>query len=295
MNLNNKLDFFRDYLNQGLKDYLASQTSINQRLREAIAYSLLDSGKRTRPILIFLAGETLGISLEQLLPAACAIEMIHTYSLIHDDLPAMDDDDYRRGKLTCHKAFDEATAILAGDALQAHAIQIITETSLLTPEQKVALIKTLVLASGEKGMVGGQALDLDCLNYTNITVEALNEIYCYKTGMLINACGQMALISGNLLEDGIKKSVYGYTQNIGLAFQIQDDVLEIDSTLETLGKDIGSDEARGKPTYPSLIGLPQAKALYLHLYAKAKEAISQLPCDTQPILAFTDMLASRLY
>jgi len=245
------------------------------RLHEAMRYSVLDGGKRIRPRLVYATGAVLGIAPDRLDAPACAVEFIHAYSLIHDDLPAMDDDALRRGKPTAHIAFDEATAILAGDALQALAYEVIaTDPSIGdTPAVRAALMATLAQACGSHGMVGGQALDMASEGKT-IQVEALERLHNLKTGALLRACVMMAADSAPTLAVKQRAALDLFARRIGLAFQVHDDVLDIESTTEKLGKTQGSDIAHDKATYPALLGLDAAKSLSERLYNEAIEALS---------------------
>ena len=245
------------------------------RLHETMRYSVLGGGKRIRPRLVYATGDVLGVAPDRLDAAACAVEFIHAYSLIHDDLPAMDDDALRRGQPTAHIAFDEATAILAGDALQALAFEVIATDAGIgdAPAIRAALMATLARACGSHGMVGGQALDMDSEGKT-IRVEQLERLHNLKTGALLHACVIMAADSAPALPAEQRAALDLFARRIGLAFQVHDDVLDIESTTEKLGKTQGSDIAHDKATYPALMGLEQAKALSDRLYGEAIEALS---------------------
>lgn len=245
------------------------------RLHETMRYSVLGGGKRIRPRLVYATGDVLGVAPDRLDAAACAVEFIHAYSLIHDDLPAMDDDALRRGQPTAHIAFDEATAILAGDALQALAFEVIATDAGIgdAPAIRAALMATLARACGSHGMVGGQALDMDSEGKT-IRVEQLERLHNLKTGALLHACVIMAADSAPALPAERRAALDLFARRIGLAFQVHDDVLDIESTTEKLGKTQGSDIAHDKATYPALMGLEQAKALSDRLYGEAIEALS---------------------
>ena len=266
-----------------------------EQLRDAMAYSLLIGGKRMRPFLVFACGEMLGLSSEELIGPAAAIEAIHAYSLVHDDLPAMDDDELRRGHPTCHIKFDEATAILAGDALQTLAFEILCDCHLSAANQprRIELVKILSQAAGYLGMCGGQAIDIAATNKL-ISQSQLETLHAKKTGALILACVQMAL---TLSPDSQAHSqdLEQYARLIGLAFQVQDDILDVVSDSATLGKPQGSDQALNKSTYPALLGLAQAQA-YLHdLHQQALQALRALPYNTQMLEAFTDFIIQRKY
>jgi geranylgeranyl pyrophosphate synthase len=246
------------------------------RLFDAIRYSTLDGGKRIRPILSLTVAEALGGSGADALCAACALELIHVYSLIHDDLPAMDNDDLRRGKPSCHRAFDEATAILAGDALQPLAFEWICSDPVYSDTQKVKMSQQLAIASGCRGMVAGQAMDLAATGQI-ITLEQLETIHRNKTGALIDASLLMGALAVEKTDTSILKALAAYSRAIGLAFQVQDDILDITSETDILGKTQGADAAQNKSTYPSLLGLEGAMALTETLHKEALNALQQLP------------------
>jgi geranylgeranyl pyrophosphate synthase len=227
-------------------------------LHEACKYALTNGGKRIRPLLVSLAALAVGGSTNNSINAACALELIHTYSLIHDDLPAMDDDDLRRGKPTLHKAFDEATAILAGDGLQARAFELLADAPGLSAEQRIKMVKTLASAAGPDGMVGGQAIDIGAVN-RDMTLTQLQTMHAMKTGALIRA----ALALGGIAADASEEQLAAldkYGSHIGLAFQVIDDILDVESDTATLGKTQGKDSEANKPTYVKLLGLDGARA-----------------------------------
>lgn len=253
------------------------------RLYEAIRYSVLNGGKRIRPLLVYATGEALGHPLELLDAPAAAVELIHCYSLIHDDLPAMDNDDLRRGKPTCHKAFDEATAILTGDALQTLAFQLLTDPKLnpIHPEQKIQMIHTLAEKSGMRGMVGGQALDMaETDKHSVISLQHLRNIHHKKTGALIEASVTLgALASAETMDEtqsAFIPKLQEYARCIGLAFQIQDDILDMVGTTESLGKTAGKDVQQNKATFPSRLGVDTAQQYATALHQQALEAIECL-------------------
>lgn len=243
------------------------------RLQQAMRYSLINGGKRVRPVLSYAAAAAINdnCSSEDLDKAACAVEMIHAYSLIHDDLPAMDDDDLRRGQPTCHRAFDEATAILAGDALQTRAFELLTQLQHCSALTQLQLVRQLTIAAGQRGMVGGQAIDLAATGQT-ITLDQLETIHRLKTGALIRAALSMgATIAGASQAQLAALDQYG--EAIGLAFQVQDDILDIESDTDTLGKTQGADRALNKSTYPALLGLTGAKDKAQSLHQQALLAL----------------------
>ncbi len=252
-----------------------SQTA-PERLHAAQRYSVLGGGKRVRPILVYATGHALGVPENQLDGAACAIELIHAYSLVHDDLPAMDDDDLRRGQPTCHKAFDEATAILAGDALQVLAFQILARDPAVPadPVVRLKLIDILAEASGTAGMAGGQALDLAAQGST-LTLAAIEDMHARKTGALIRASVMMASHCANV-PDTTRMQLEVFAARIGLAFQIQDDLLDIEGDPRLLGKAVGADREHNKPTYPAVAGVPEARAKLIELHEEALAALAPL-------------------
>ena len=264
-----------------LERVLPSVDILPMRLHEAMRYSVLDGGKRMRPLLVYATGEALNLAPELLDIPAAAIELIHAYSLIHDDLPAMDDDKLRRGKPTCHCAFDEATAILAGDALQALAFQLLAQAPVaLTPEQRLQMIQQLGLAAGSRGMVGGQAIDLAAVG-KQLTELELEQMHIHKTGALIRTSVLLAAYAAPQIADKQIMQLDHYAKCLGLAFQVQDDILDIESETQVLGKTRGADAAAGKPTYPSIIGMGAAKRKLNELYL---EAISTLDGLKAPLL-----------
>jgi geranylgeranyl pyrophosphate synthase len=229
------------------------------RLLEAMRYSTLAGGKRVRPALVYASGEALGASLEILDCAAAAVELIHVYSLVHDDLPAMDNDDLRRGRPTCHRAFDEATAILTGDALQARAFEMLTHAGAIPAAARLEMLRVLADAIGTRGMAGGQAIDLEAVKQP-IDEAALERMHRQKTGALIQASVLLGAISAGVHHAAERAALAEFGAEIGLAFQIQDDILDVEGTTATLGKRAGADAVLVKPTYPSVLGLEIARA-----------------------------------
>lgn len=273
--------------------FVAPQPDL-QRLYHAMRYSVTNGGKRVRPLLAYAACEALGGNVEHANGAACAVELIHAYSLVHDDLPAMDDDDLRRGKPTTHKAFDEAAAILAGDGLQTLAFEVLSSAELnpLSAELRLEMIATLARASGPAGMVGGQAIDLGSVGQA-LGQAALENMHRHKTGALIEASVALgALASGNA-EPKVLTALQRYAQAIGLAFQVQDDILDIESDTSTLGKTQGKDQANDKPTYPALLGLPNAKAYALELRDHALAALEDLGAAAEPLRMLARYIVER--
>ena len=252
MPLKSLMTSYQKRVETALASYLPMASIQPTRLHEAMRYSVLDGGKRIRPLLVYLAGKALNVTPTSLDAPACAIELIHAYSLVHDDLPAMDNDDLRRGKATCHKAFDEATAILVGDALQSLAFYVLSSAPNLqtTDKQRLEMIKTLALASGSRGMAGGQAIDIESVGYV-LNIAELENMHIHKTGALIRASVKLGALAFPSIENHILEKLDHYAKCIGLAFQIQDDILDVESDTETLGKPQGSDIAHNKVTYPS--------------------------------------------
>lgn len=265
-----------------------------ERIYEAMRYSLLAGGKRLRPILCLATCELAGGTMEMAMPTACALEMIHTMSLIHDDLPAMDNDDYRRGKLTNHKVYGEDIAILAGDGLLAYAFEIVAQTENVPAERLVQVIARLGRAVSAAGLVGGQVVDLECEGKSDVTIETLNFIHTHKTGALLEACVVCgAIIAGISVTDLQRLS--RYAENIGLAFQIVDDVLDITATQEELGKTAGKDLQAQKATYPSLWGLEESKSKAQQLVADAKAELEPFGESARPLLAIAEFITTRTH
>ncbi|MGA2778803.1 MAG: farnesyl diphosphate synthase [Steroidobacteraceae bacterium] len=260
-----------------LDAYLPTAEQIPERLHAAQRYSVLGGGKRLRPVLVYCTGEALGLDAETLDAPAAAVELIHAYSLVHDDLPAMDDDDLRRGQPTTHRAFDEATAILVGDALQVAAFSLLARESNanITSSARLQMVRILADASGTAGMAGGQALDLAAVG-RSLSLEELEAMHRLKTGALIRASVMIAAAAVPQLAIEARDALDGYAQDIGLAFQIQDDILDVEGNTQDLGKTIGADAARAKPTYASLLGLQGAKQRAQALKNRACERLEVL-------------------
>jgi farnesyl diphosphate synthase len=287
-------DIFQKRINLFLEQHLTQLVINDQKLHRAMSYGLLIGGKRIRPYLVYITGEALGVDLNDLDGIAGALECIHAYSLLHDDLPAMDDDDLRRGKPTCHKAFDEATAILAGDSLQTLAFDIIANHSFskeIQPKQ-IKLIQQLVSASGYQGMCGGQALDLAATD-KEINLEQLETLHSLKTGALLEASVLMAAECAQHISEQDKQVLKKYAQLVGLAYQVQDDIIDITSTQEQLGKPSGSDLASNKSTYPALLGLQGAQQKAENLFQQALQALASLPYNTQSLADFATFIIKR--
>ena len=266
------------------------------RLHEAMRYSVLGGGKRIRPVLAYAAGRALGVDAERIDGAAAALELIHVYSLIHDDLPAMDDDDLRRGKPTCHKAFDEAMAILAGDAIQALAFHILAHdpNMIRDPLRRLQMIDTLAIAAGSRGMAGGQAIDLGSVGQS-LDIAQLEDMHIHKTGALIRASVMLGALSAPQAEAEKLERLDHFAKCVGLAFQIRDDILDVEGDTEQLGKTQGADEALNKPTYPSILGLEASKAQALSLHAEALDALRDFDASADMLRWIADFIVHRLH
>jgi geranylgeranyl pyrophosphate synthase len=264
-----------------------------ERLIEAMRYSTLAGGKRVRPVLVYTTGEALGASLELLDAAAAAVELIHVYSLVHDDLPAMDDDDLRRGRPTCHRAFDEATAILTGDALQARAFDVLAQAPAAIPANaRIEMLRVLADAIGTRGMAGGQAIDLEAVK-KSVSAAELERMHRQKTGALIQASVLLGAISAGLSDVPQRAALELFGAEIGLAFQIQDDILDVEGNTSTLGKRAGADADRVKPTYPSVLGLEKARAEAQARRDRAIAALSPWKERFEPLAEFAGFLVAR--
>ncbi|KEF31216.1 Octaprenyl-diphosphate synthase [Marinobacter nitratireducens] len=274
-------------------DRCIDQTSASDRLQEAMRYSVLGGGKRIRPALCMAAAKVVGSSDAALAPA-CSVELVHAYSLIHDDLPAMDDDDLRRGRPTAHIAFDEATAILAGDALQALAFHCLADNASVTESARLAMVRELAMASGHAGMVGGQAIDLESVGKT-LTLSELETMHRHKTGALIEASVRMGALTSPNVSETTLAALSNYARALGLAFQVQDDLLDIEGDTEVIGKPQGSDAARDKPTYPALLGIDGARAHLKQLLASAHESLAGFGPEAGPLRAMADYVVERTH
>lgn len=297
--MNDKLEAYQQRVEKLLDGFLPIKPDEKSRLNEAMRYSVLDGGKRIRPLLVYAAGEALKIPTEKLDTLAVAIELIHVYSLIHDDLPAMDDDDLRRGKATAHIAYDEAMAILSGDALQTRAFEILSHPLHgICAENQLKIINILSNAAGMQGMVEGQAIDLAAVG-KQLTENQLEVMHHHKTGALIRASVLMASFCNNNvatdLDDAIARAkLLHYAESIGLAFQVHDDILDIEGDTETLGKQQGADIAAGKPTYPSIIGIEEAKKKAFDLHQSALNSLSVFGEDADLLREIAGFIVKRL-
>jgi farnesyl diphosphate synthase len=271
---------------------LPPRDRVPQKLHQAMRYAVLEGGKRARPLLAFAAGEVSGASVERLEQVAAAVEMIHAYSLVHDDMPCMDDDVLRRGKPTVHVEFDEATALLAGDALQSLAFDVLSRPGLADDAaRQLDMVQILAVASGSHGMAGGQAFDLDSVGKP-LTLPELEFMHIHKTGALIRAAVRLGALAGRTdraTMDGLDR----YAKCVGLAFQVVDDVLDAVATTATLGKTAGKDAANDKPTYVSLLGLPRARELADSLRAEAHAALVPLGDPARRLRELADFIVQR--
>lgn len=290
------LERCRQRVDQQISHQLDTYTD-HPRLQDAMRYSLFNGGKRVRPVLVYASAEAIAHSDAMSNSAAVAVEAIHAYSLIHDDLPAMDDDDLRRGKPTCHIAFDEATAILAGDALQTLAFEILSsanEDYSLNAATRLSMIQTLAHASGAKGMVVGQSIDCNAVNQ-ELALAQLENMHRLKTGALINASIRLGALSTGIASTQQLAALDIYANAIGLAFQIQDDILDVISDTQTLGKQQGADADLSKPTYVSLLGLEAAKAKAQELHNQALDALSGFDYRADNLRHLSAYIINRKY
>lgn len=282
----------QERIDQVLAAALSPVSGSDERLQQAMQYSLLSGGKRIRPILAYASAQAVADISSAVDHVGCAVEAIHAYSLIHDDLPAMDDDDLRRGQPTCHIAFDEACAILAGDALQALAFEQLASAPEVSDSTRVNLIRELAAASGAAGMVGGQAIDLASVNQQP-TLEQLQHMHTLKTGALIRASVRMGAIATGAVNAQQLNALSLYADAIGLAFQVQDDILDVVADTETLGKQQGADIALNKPTYVSLLGLEQAQQKAQQLHQTALNALSMFGQSADILRALSAYIIER--
>ena len=273
-----------------LERALPDPTIAPQRLHAAMRHGVLNGGKRMRPLLVYATGTTLGAREDSLDAAAAAVELVHCYSLVHDDLPAMDDDDLRRGQPTVHVAFDEATAILAGDALQTLAFETLA-TAPQPPVQRIAMLAELARASGVAGMCGGQALDIDATG-ASIALEELERLHALKTGALLRCAVRLGALAGNATPTQAAQ-LDQYAAALGLAFQIRDDLLDIEGDAATLGKTAGKDIAQAKATFPSLLGVDASRARLQKLLAVMRQSLDALEADTSALQALARQVVER--
>lgn len=285
---------YQQRIDKVLTAHLDSLEVNDERLLKAMRYGLLIGGKRMRPYLTYITGQALKVNEDDLDAIAAALECIHAYSLIHDDLPAMDDDDLRRGQPTCHIAFDEATAILAGDALQTLAFDILSnhEFSAAIADKHIKLIQQLAKAAGYLGMCGGQAMDIAATD-KRVPLETLSQVHALKTGALLTACVTMAATCCPTLSQAEAGILDDFARTAGLAYQVRDDIIDITSSEQELGKPKGSDLKHNKSTYPSLLGLEGAKEKLQQLHQQALQALASLPYNTKIMAEFADFLVYR--
>ena len=291
-----QLEAWQTRIERALAERLPAADVEPTRLHAAMRYSVLNGGKRVRPMLLLSTARTLGLSESEVEAAACAIELVHAYSLVHDDLPAMDDDDLRRGRPTCHRAYDEATAVLAGDALQSLAFQLLASDASLpaAAEIRVRLIQLLAEASGPAGMAGGQAIDI-AVQGRRLTIDEIEAMHARKTGALIRASVMMGAACAAEIAEHELEALAAFAAPIGLAFQIQDDLLDVLGDTATLGKATGADRARGKPTHPAVLGLAASQARVHLLHAEALAALEPLGPPAHPLRDLADWLLKRSY
>ncbi len=287
------LSALRQGVDQALDALLPPESEPHTGLHAAMRYSVLPGGKRLRPILLLTAGQALGAGLEELLPAACAVELIHAYSLVHDDLPSFDDDSLRRGKPSCHVAFGEPQAILVGDALQALAFSTLAQAARRSAEPALwaAAVDELSAAAGSNGMAGGQWLDIEAAG-GSLDLAALETLHAAKTGALLTACVRIGAVLARADADTLQR-LTTYGNAIGLAFQVVDDILDVEGSLNDLGKVPGVDADRGKPTYPALLGLEEARATAQRLRRVAAESIAPLGASGRPLGVLANYIIDR--
>ncbi len=291
-----QLESWRVRMERALSARLPEPSAVPARLHEAMRYSVLGGGKRIRPALLFATARTVGLSEDTVEAAACAVEMMHVYSLVHDDLPAMDDDDLRRGRPTCHKAFDEATALLVGDGLQPLAFQLLaTDPTLPTsPAIRLRLIDMLAQAVGTFGMAGGQAIDL-AVQGMRLDIAQVEDMHARKTGALIRASVLMAAECAPPLDPNHYAALARFASAVGLAFQIQDDLLDVTGDVSTLGKATGADSERAKPTHPAIIGIPASQQRVRLLHNQAIHALAPFGERASSLRSLANWLLSRQY
>lgn len=285
------LTHYRSRVEAALEQHLPVEEP--QRLCEAMRYSTLNGGKRVRAVLLYLTGSLFAVPEASLDAPAAAIEMIHAYSLIHDDLPAMDDDELRRSKPTSHIRFDEATAILAGDALQSRAFEVLVNNNEVGRSERLQQLAELARAGGAAGMVGGQMLDIEATDRAQ-NIEQLQQMHALKTGALIRAAVRLGYLASADATDEHRRALDLYAEAIGLAFQIRDDILDIESNTETLGKPQGSDLAANKSTYPALLGMDGAKAKAAALHRQAMDALTNFDEKGEPLRQLSNYIIDRI-
>ena len=291
-----QLEIWRQRMETALAARLPPADQVPERLHAAMRYSVLGGGKRIRPALLFATARALGLSEDEVEAAACAIELVHVYSLVHDDLPAMDNDDLRRGRPTCHKAYDEATALLVGDALQPLAFQLLACDPKLpaSPAIRLRLIDMLAQAIGTFGMAGGQAIDL-AAEGMQLDITQVEDMHARKTGAVIRASVLMAAECAPPLQEGLYGALASFATTVGLAFQIQDDLLDVTGDASMLGKATGADSERAKPTHPAVIGIPASQQRVRLLHSQAINALAPFGDRAQSLRSLAHWLLSRQY
>ena len=279
---------------QALQHALPAPDTLPSQLHQAMRYAVLEGGKRIRPLLVYAVGQALDANQQALDIAACAVECIHAYSLVHDDLPSMDNDDLRRGKPTCHKAWGEAEAILAGDALQALAFYLLAHAPMgdVNAERRLQMIERLGIAAGSRGMVGGQSMDLAAVG-RELDIAELEDMHIHKTGALIRASVLLGTLCAEHVRESEQQALDHYGKYIGLAFQVQDDILDVTGSTEQLGKQAGADDALNKPTYPALLGLRGARERARELHQAALDSLSLLDQRADPLRWLSEYIVGR--
>lgn len=274
--LQTRMKQWSERVDEALECWLPKDSIQPVRLHEAMRYAVLGAGKRIRPILVYATGEALGIDAELLDAPACAVELIHAYSLVHDDMPAMDNDDLRRGRPTCHRAYDEGTALLVGDALQTLAFYVLAHGNPgMSAGRRLRMVESLALSAGSRGMAGGQAIDLASVG-KELNQAELDNMHIHKTGALLRSSVRLAMWCAEHISDELKAGLDHYAKCIGLAFQIRDDILDVEASTEDLGKTRGADQALQKPTYPAIVGLAESRQMADSLYASALDSLGPL-------------------
>lgn len=289
--LTTHLDRCRARVERTLDQRLPATTTPPARLHEAMRYATLGGGKRVRATLVYLAGEALGAPDDVLDAPACAIELIHAYSLVHDDLPSMDNDDLRRGRPSCHRAYDEATALLVGDSLQSLAFELLSAPS-VDPARRAEMIAVLARAAGSIGMAGGQAIDLASVG-TPLTPETLEDMHRRKTGALIHAAVMLGVLAAPAVDAKMRAALDRYARAVGLSFQIADDILDVEGETTALGKSAGKDQRHGKPTYVSVLGLEGARARAHELAREALDSLKILGDNGRALAALAGFIIER--
>lgn len=281
-------------MEQALSALLPATTCVPVRLHTAMRYATLNGGKRLRACLVYAAGTSLGVGLDRLDAPACAVELLHAYSLVHDDLPCMDNDDLRRGRPTCHKAYDEATALLVGDALQTLAFEVLAAQAATDPALRLRMMHTLARAAGSLGMAGGQAIDLESVG-CELNAAQLEDMHGRKTGALIRASVALGALAHEQPDPQILTQLDTYARHIGLAFQMTDDILDVEGSTDILGKPQGSDQAKHKPTYPAVLGLALAKERARAEHAAALASLQSLGDNAKFLNHIADYIVQRTY